>query len=100
VFNRALTYYTFHIGLNYLVIGWLVTSSPKPQPRLVWFLAGVFIFHNICAWISYTTVFCYLRKRQRGSGDIVPPYVICTGVMISTLIALVGVWIIVPFVCK
>lgn len=99
VFNRAVTYYTFHIGLNYIAVGWLVTTK-APTSRLIWFLALIFIFHNLCACVSYGAGFLYLRRVRSQAGVDAPPYTVFVGVMILTLVALVLIWLLVPVFIK
>ena len=101
LFNRALTYYTFHIGLNYLVLGWLATSTARLPSRAVWFLAIIFIFHNIAAMVSYSAVAFWLKGalvQARLSYVRKPPYFIGTVMMLVTLVNMIVIWLIAPFV--
>lgn len=95
IFNRAVTYYTFHIGLNYLVLGWIATQATPLSVRAVWFLAIIFILHNLFAVVSYAAVAKWLKPALPPG---TPPYLLATQMMLLTLVKMVIVWFVTPFV--
>jgi len=94
IFNRTLTYFTFHFTLNYGVLGWL--AGKHPSLKAIISLAVIFVFHNACALVTFRPVLGYLRV-QAVLPLLLPPYRLATKMMLVTLVAMIVAWIAAPF---
>ena len=97
-FARGVTYYTFHIGLNYLVIGWITTSNTQFSfwPKVL--LVGVFVTHNVAAMVSYGVIYRYFQETAATPGVLLPPYRWPILMQLATLAKMALVWVAIFFI--